>query len=992
MLMVTERYPRSNLPRTTGYWCADAESCGPVFEPLEPRQLLDGIALMAVDSLVASSPAVDPANFSYMAQAAPVVGPAAVVSAFPLDQTFLLHSDPGALKVIYLDFDGHTTTGTSWNTLKGLTEIVTPAYSFEGDSSFSDNELARIQYIWQRVVEDYIPFDVDVTTQDPGSAALIKTDGSDSQYGVRVCIGGDSSWYGSAIGGIAYVGSFSEDSDTPCFVFPANLSNGDAKYTAEATLHESGHTLGLSHDGVTGGTDYYYGQGSGPTGWAPIMGCGYDKELTQWSKGEYTDANNQQDDLAILAGSIGGFGYRADDHGGTIASAAGLAVTPDMNVSGSGIIERTADLDFFYFTTGEGLVSLWINPAPQGPDLDILATLYDSSGTVVAVSNPIKALEANFIDLSLLAGTYYLSIDGTGEGDPLVAGYSDYGSLGQYFITGTIVDPGPLPEVTIVASDAAASELGPDPGTFTILRTGGTEAAMVVSYTVSGSAGNGVDYQQIPTYVTIPAGAASAIITIAPIDDTLLEGDETVVLTLQGGPGFLVGQPGAATITIADYEILVTIVASDASAAELGPDAGTFTVSRTGGTESSMVVSYSVSGSAGNGVDYQQIPAYVTIPAGAASAIITITPIDDLLREGDETVVLTLQGGTGFLVGVPGAATIIIADHVRIISADDFAISETTTYGTIVFPGLANTLASDNVYEQLKEEPSNSKPKGSRLEHRWTFNVTGGGVVTFFVEAYHTANTEGDDFTFAYSTDGMTWTTLLTVTKTADDNKTQQAALPGGLFGTVYIRVKDTNNTPGKKILDSLYIDKMFIHSDPGIPGDANVDGIVNIMDYMTLKRNICMAGGAAWTDGDFDQDGDVDYADLSVVMANFGRVFVPAAAPAPIVPEPAPAAEPTDPVEADPADEDEIIPSPDTTIAPSSPAPDPIPPAPAKSPDSTMKMLAAMADAARNARIDALAAVTTRLPNPPFATRNNSPLLPWWLRPKRSTWPLTAE
>jgi hypothetical protein len=799
----------SCLSRAAERCCADAESRGPVFEPLEPRQLLDGTGLLEARSLVASIPPVDPTIFSDMAQAAPVIEPAAAASVFPLDQTFLLHSDPGALRVIYLDFDGHTTTGTLWNS--GYThgaDIVTPAYSFEGDSSFSDNELARIQYIWQRVAEDYIPFDVDVTTQDPGSAALIKSGGSDSQYGVRVCIGGDSTWLGEAAGGVAYVGSFNWNSDTPCFVFPAELGNGNEKDTAEAISHEAGHTLGLNHDG-TSKVEYYEGQGTGPTGWAPIEGVGYYKELTQWSKGEYLDANNHEDDLAILAGAIGGFGYRVDDHGGTIATAAGLGVVGITSVSGEGIIERTADLDFFSFTTGQGLVSLSINPAPRGPNLDILATLYDSSGVVVAASNPIGALNASF-SLSLLAGTYYLSIDGTGEGDPLVTGYSDYGSLGYYSITGVIVAP--VPVVTIVASDASAAERGLDPGIFTVSRTGDTGSALEVFYTVSGSAGNGVDYQQIPLSVTIPADSASAQITITPIDDSLREGDETVVLTLQSGAGFLVGEPGLATITIAD---------------------------------------------------------------------------DDL-----------------------------------VFSTNDFAVSEATTYGSIVSSSLLDTLASDNVYEQLKEVVSSGNPRGySRLEHKWTFNVAAGGRVMFFVEAYHTANTEGDDFRFAYSTDGTTWTTLLTVTKTADDNVAQQAALPDGLSGTVYIRVKDTDRTARHKVLDSLYIDKMFIRSDPSIAGDANVDGVVDASDYIALKMAFGMAGGAAWNDGDFDQDGDVDYADLSVLMSNFSwRSFTLAPAAAPIASEPAPIAAATVAVATDPAKTAEIIPSPDTTVAPAAP------------------------------------------------------------------------
>jgi len=195
-------------------------------------------------------------------------GSSNALARYPLSETFRLHSNPGASKVIYLDFDGHTTTGTNWNISYG-DPIVTPAYDFDGNvSSFSTAELQEIQDAWDLVSEDYRPFDVDVTTQDPGVEALRNTGAGDTAWGVRVVIG-ENTWYGPA-GGVAYVGSFDWDSDTPAFVF-----NVGFKGMAEAASHEAGHTVGLGHDGSTTlpppNDVYYPGHGSGPTGWAPLF-------------------------------------------------------------------------------------------------------------------------------------------------------------------------------------------------------------------------------------------------------------------------------------------------------------------------------------------------------------------------------------------------------------------------------------------------------------------------------------------------------------------------------------------------------------------------------------------------------------------------------------------------------------------------------------------------------------------------------------------------
>ncbi|MEH2044289.1 M12 family metallo-peptidase [Nostoc sp.] len=365
------------------------------------------------------------------------------VSAFlDLSKTFFLNSLLGANQTIYLDFDGNITSGTSWNTSERPANIITPAFDFDGNTaSFSSAELETIQYIWQRVAEDFSPFNVNVTTQAPADINdLIKSGSNDTRWGVRVAIGGSSyDWYGKGVGGVTKRGSFNWDSDTPAFVFAENAINGDEKYTADAISHEVGHMLGLEHDGqITPAEDYYEGHGSGETGWAPIMGSAYYQNLTQWSKGEYASANNTEDDLQIIT-TQNGFTYRADDCGDTIATAKLLTVS-GTSISDSGIIERNTDLDFYSFVTDTGLISLIVNPFSRGPNLDILAELYNSAGTLIASSNPTDLLSAS-ITANVVAGNYYLKIDGIGKENPLSTGYTDYGSLGQYFISGTLNFP-----------------------------------------------------------------------------------------------------------------------------------------------------------------------------------------------------------------------------------------------------------------------------------------------------------------------------------------------------------------------------------------------------------------------------------------------------------------------------------------------------------------------------------------------------------------------
>ena len=77
---------------------------------------------------------------------------------YPLEDTFSLHSYPGGSKRIYLDFDGFDSPHSD----------VYPPYDFDGNPAvFDEAERVEIQLIWMAVMEDFLPFEVDVTTEFP---------------------------------------------------------------------------------------------------------------------------------------------------------------------------------------------------------------------------------------------------------------------------------------------------------------------------------------------------------------------------------------------------------------------------------------------------------------------------------------------------------------------------------------------------------------------------------------------------------------------------------------------------------------------------------------------------------------------------------------------------------------------------------------------------------------------------------------------------------
>ncbi|MCP9934861.1 cadherin-like domain-containing protein [Cyanobium sp. Candia 9D4] len=115
------------------------------------------------------------------------------------------------------------------------------------------------------------------------------------------------------------------------------------------------------------------------------------------------------------------------------------------------------------------------------------------------------------------------------------------------------------PSVSVAVSPASVLENGASNLVYTFTRTGPTTNPLVVNYSIGGSATNGTDYGLIGTSITFATGSATATLSVDPTGDSIVEPDETVVLTLLANDAYTLGTAGAVTGTITNDDLGRTI-------------------------------------------------------------------------------------------------------------------------------------------------------------------------------------------------------------------------------------------------------------------------------------------------------------------------------------------------------------------------------------------------------------------------------------------------
>ena len=334
----------------------------------------------------------------------------------------ILNSFPSAQATILVDFDGHLVQSSVWNNGNPI------------NCAASGLTNAQIIEAFNRAAEDFRPFNINLTTDE--AVFLSKP----LNLRIRIIVTATSSWMTPGYGGMAYVGSFTWGDDTPAFVF-SDRHGYSPKKVGETISHESGHTVGLSHQSKYGGDcntpteTYNSGYGTGETGWAPIMGNSLSRNFSNWNNGPTPyGCTNVQDNLTIIT-TQNGFGYRVDDYAENLNGA--TYALQGNNFTAGGVISTNADKDAFKFTLNSNsnfyLTAIPFNVSSNwiGANLDVRIELYNTAATLIKDYNPLTTLGIT-IDTILNAGTYYMKVYGTGNSN-----IGAYGSLGAYTINGS---------------------------------------------------------------------------------------------------------------------------------------------------------------------------------------------------------------------------------------------------------------------------------------------------------------------------------------------------------------------------------------------------------------------------------------------------------------------------------------------------------------------------------------------------------------------------
>ncbi len=344
------------------------------------------------------------------------------------------------------------------------------------------------------------------------------------------------------------------------------------------------------------------------------------------SPGTFTLTIQDDDTPAVRFDSSTG---SVDEDGGphdvalSIHPASGSDITLNYTLGGS----ATEDAD--YSITGSGTVSVAAGLTSVKIPVEITDDDVDESDETVT--------------LMLTSGTGYTM-----------------GSPSEYTLTITDND------TRTVDFTSATGSAGEDGGTHhvAVAISSAPSVPFTLNYTLGGTATEDADYTSSGT-VPVTAGLTSVNIPVEIIDDDVDDDAETIILTLTSGTGYTVGSTNVHTLTITDNDGMPQVNFASA-AGSVGEDGGTrdVAVSLSPAPGAAFTLSYTLGGTATENADYSITGSgMISVAANASSVKIPVGIIEDTEHESNETLILTLTSGAGYMVGSTNVHTLTITDN-----------------------------------------------------------------------------------------------------------------------------------------------------------------------------------------------------------------------------------------------------------------------------------------------------------------------------------------
>ena len=230
------------------------------------------------------------------------------------------------------------------------------------------------------------------------------------------------------------------------------------------------------------------------------------------------------------------------------------------------------------------------------------------------------------------------------------------------------------PRVSLAATGPQASENGPTAGQFTISREGDSDLPLTVNLLITGNATNGVDYQSVPTAITIPAGQAAAVVSILPYVDATVEFSEVVAFQLAESTTYLTGTATIAQIVIEDLKPQLSLEVIEGIAGVSDGTPGAVLIRRSGLLSPEVFVQFTLSGTARSGIDYNTVTPYLTLAPGQTTRIVEFVPKANASFGSAEakTIRMTLKPDAAFASMVPAASLVLVPQR---LSYDEWLAS-----------------------------------------------------------------------------------------------------------------------------------------------------------------------------------------------------------------------------------------------------------------------------------------------------------------------------